>query len=107
MKNNGKQVSLTDKMVLTGIAFGIIYWIIETFLYVISSYELNISSRLFGPDLAGVCTRVVVLCLFIIFGSHVQYTFNQKKRAEAELKKTKELNEQLQQEIADLKSKQT
>ena len=105
MKNDRNRVSLTDKMVLIGIAFGIVYWIIETFLYVISSYELNISSRLFGPDLAGVCTRIVVLCLFIIFGAHVQYTFNRRKQVEAELEKMKKVNERLQLEVADLKKK--
>lgn len=103
MKSESKQTSLTDRMVLIGIGLGAVYWIIETFLYFIMSYEINFFSRLFGPDLAGVCTRIIVLCLFLIFGSHAQHTFNQRKQAEAELEKVQALNAELQQEIAALK----
>jgi hypothetical protein len=86
-------------MVLIGLGLGIIYWIIETLLYVFVSYELNFFDRLFGPDLAGICTRVIVLCMFLIFGSHVQYTMNQRKRADAELEALKEANLALQQKL--------
>ena len=92
-------------MVLIGIGLGTVYWIIETFLYVIGSYEINFLGRLFGPDLSGVCTRIIVLCLFLIFGSHAQYTFNRRQLAETELKKMKEINAKLQLEIMELKQK--
>ena len=96
---NKTNVYLSDRMVLIGLGLGIIYWIIETLLYVFMSYELNFFDRLFGPDLAGVCTRVIVLCLFLIFGSHVQYTLNQRKKADAELERLKEANLALQQKL--------
>jgi len=92
-------VSLTDRMVLVGLGLGALYWIIETLLYVFLSYELNFFDRLFGPDLAGIYTRVIVLCLFMIFGSHAQYTFNKRKKAEAELARLKEDNLALQQQL--------
>jgi hypothetical protein len=104
---NKKPIFITDRMVLIGLALGTVYWLIETFLYVISSGEINFMSRLFGPDLAGVCTRIIVLCLFLIFGSHAQYTFNKRKAAETELHKIKELNIKLQQEIEELKHTQS
>lgn len=103
--NNRNRVYLTDRMVLIGLGFGIIYWIIETLLYVILSYERFFFNRLFGPDLSEVCTRIIVLCLFLIFGTHAQYTFNKRKHAEAELEKLKETNEKLQREIMELKKK--
>ena len=90
---------LSDRMVLIGLGLGIIYWIIETLLYVFVSYEINFFDRLFGPDLAGICTRVIVLCLFLIFGSHVQYTLNQRKKVDAELERLKESNLELQQKL--------
>ena len=102
-----KRIFITDRMVLIGIALGTVYWLIETFLYVISSGEINFMNRLFGPDLAGVCTRIIVLCLFLIFGSHAQYTFNKRKAAENELHEIKELNMKLQEEIAELKHSQS
>jgi len=97
--NKKTSVYLSDRMVLVGLGLGIVYWIIETLLYVFLSYELNFFDRLFGPDLAGVCTRVIVLCLFLIFGSHVQYTLNQRKKTEAELERLKEANFVLQQQL--------
>jgi hypothetical protein len=92
-------VYLSDRMVLIGLGLGIVYWLIETLLYVFMSYELNFFDRLFGPDLAGICTRVIVLCLFLIFGSHVQYTLNQRKKADAELERLKEANLSLQKKL--------
>jgi cell division protein FtsB len=69
----------------------------------ISSYDPNIFSGIFGPDFDRVSTRIIVLCLFIVFGSHVQYTWKQRKWTESEFDKLKEMNEKLQQEIAGLK----
>jgi hypothetical protein len=105
MEENKNRVYLTDRMVVIGIGLGTVYWIIETFLYVIGSYDINFLGRLFGPDLPGLCTRVIVLCLFLIFGSHVQYTFNRRQLAENELKKMKEMNAELQLQIMELKQK--
>ena len=105
MEENKNRVYLTDRMVLIGIGFGTVYWVIETFLYAIGSYEINFISRLFGPDLSGACPRIIVLCLFLIFGSHAQYTFNRWQWAETELKKMKEINAKLQLEIMELKQK--
>ena len=93
------RVYLSDRMVLLGLGLGIIYWLIETLLYVFMSYELNFFDRLFGPDLAGVCTRVIVLCLFLIFGSHVQYTLNQRKKADTEVDRLEAANRELQQAL--------
>lgn len=103
MESKTNQVHLTDQMVLIGLGLGAVYWIIETFLYFVLSYEIDFFTRLFGPDLAGVCTRIIVLCLFLIFGSHAQQAFNQRKQAEAELEEMKALNAKLEQEITELK----
>jgi len=117
-EKNKVRVYITDRMVLAGFAFGIVYWFIDTFVYVMFSYQLNFFQRLFGPDLGGICTRLIVLCLFIVFGAHAQFAINERKLAEAELlkyhnelkalveKRTNDLkndNQRLQREIAALK----
>jgi len=104
MESKSDRVNLTDQMVLIGIGLGAVYWIIETFLYLVLSYDLDFFTRLLGPDLAGVCTRIIVLCLFLIFGSHAQHAFNKRKRAETELAKMQALNAKLEEEIKELKS---
>ncbi len=94
---------MTDRMVLIALGLGMLYWLIETFFYFVMGWEIDFFARLFGPDLAGICTRVVVLCLFLIFGSHAQQAFNRRKQAEAELEEMKALNAKLEQELAEFK----
>ncbi|MBW1841352.1 MAG: hypothetical protein JRI75_06120 [Deltaproteobacteria bacterium] len=95
---------LTDQMVLVGLGLGVVYWLIETFLYVIQSYHANFVDYLFGPDLGGLCTRIIVLCLFLIFGSHAQYTMNRRRRTESKLIELKDMNLKLEREISKLKT---
>lgn len=90
-------------MVLVGLALGALYWFLETILYVFTSYQISFFSRLFGPDLSGIGARIIVLCLFLIFGSHAQYTFKERKYSEDEIQRLKEINENLQREIMELK----
>jgi uncharacterized membrane protein (DUF106 family) len=107
MSDNEKiKVYLTDRMVLVGIALGAIYWMIDTFLCVISSNGISFCNRMFGPGLDYLSTRIIVLCLFLIFGSHAQYSFKRQKRTETDLEELKEMNEKLQEEIQELKKRQ-
>lgn len=76
------RVGLTDKMVLIGIGLAAVYWILDTLLSIFMSVDLNVSSRLFGPGVAEIWPRVIVICLFVIFGSHSQFTINERKKAE-------------------------
>jgi adenylate cyclase len=76
------RVGLTDKMVLIGIGLAAVYWILDMLLSIFMSVDLNVSSRLFGPGPAEIWPRVIVICLFVIFGSHSQYTINERKKAE-------------------------
>jgi len=90
------RVGLTDKFVLIGIGLAAVYWILDTFLSIFISYDLNVSSRLFGPGYDEIWPRVIVICLFVIFGSHSQFTINQRKRAEEKSKKETATRERFQ-----------
>ena len=99
-----KAVRFTDKMVLTGIGIGLIYWFIETIFTIFVSTDIGFMSRLFGPGLSGICTRVIVLCLFIIFGAHAQITLNKLSKADAELKAARDEVVRLEKENEMLKA---
>jgi PAS domain S-box-containing protein len=43
-----------------------------------------------GPGRSEIISRLIILCLFIIFGSHAQYTINQRKMAEGRLRRSEE-----------------
>ena len=80
-----KRLNLADQMVLIGIFLAFLYWGLEAFLNVFSPDEVNFYRQIFGPNVSEMWMRLIVLCLFMIFGSHVQYTINKRKKAETEL----------------------
>ncbi len=80
-----KRLNLADQMVLIGIFLAFMYWGIESFLNVFSPEEVNFYRQIFGPNVSEMWMRLVVICLFMIFGSHVQYTINKRKQAEMDL----------------------
>ena len=71
-------------MVLIAFGFGAFYWIMDSLLYIFLSYKLNLFQRLFGPDINDIWLRLIVICLFVIFGSHVQFVINKRKITEME-----------------------
>jgi len=84
-KDKLDQVYLTDHMVLIGFGLAAIYWILDTVLFVFLSYDLKFFENLLGISVDEIWTRLMVSCLFIIFGSHAQYTINQRKKVELTL----------------------
>jgi PAS domain S-box-containing protein len=79
-----------DSMVVTGIGLACFYWVCESFMYFFLAPEANFFQHLLGPDIFQTWTRVLVLCLFAIFGSHVQYTFAKRKASDDALRKSEE-----------------
>lgn len=84
------RVDMADYMVLTGIFLGALYWALESLLNVFSPEEISFYQELFGPHISEVWPRLIVFCLFLIFGSHVQFTINERKKAEEALKASEE-----------------
>ncbi len=74
---------ITDRMVLIGFVLAAFYWIIESFLSIFLSYEFNFFQKLLESDISEIWTRLIVLCLFIIFGSHAQFTIDNRKKEAA------------------------
>jgi len=79
-----------DSMVVTGIGLAGFYWVCESFMYFFLAPEANFIQHVLGPDMFQTWTRLLVLCLFLIFGSHVQYTVNKRKAADDALRESEE-----------------
>ncbi len=91
MKNKYRlKSSLTESMVVTGIGLAAFYWICESFMYFFLEPEANFFQIILGPDLFQIWTRLLVLCIFAIFGSHVQYTYNKRRAADDALRESEE-----------------
>ena len=83
-----KHNSIMDSMVATGIGLAAFYWICESFMFFFLEPEANFFQHLLGPDIFETWTRLLVLCLFIIFGSHFQYAFNKRRLADEALRES-------------------
>ena len=84
IKKKSKE-KVTESMVVTGVGLAAFYWICESFMYFFLEPEANIFQIILGPDLFQIWTRILVLCIFAIFGSHVQYTYNKRREADEAL----------------------
>ena len=76
---------LPDNMILAVISLATIYWILDSVLNIFFSNKFNIIAELFGPDLYDIYLRVIVLCLFIMLGSHAQSVINKLREAKQKL----------------------
>ncbi len=108
----------TDYMILSGLLVATIFWLIDSVLHIFFFNEFDVVLQLIGPNQYNIAIRLIVLCLFILFGSHAQFTINARKKAEQELIdyknsleeavrqgtcKLQEVNEQMRLEIAERK----
>jgi len=84
-QNTTYRESLMDSMVVAGAFVAIIYWTLDSILSIFFSNQFNLFAQLFGPDLYEVYTRVVVLCLLLLFGSHAQSTINRLRKTQETL----------------------
>lgn len=94
--------SLSDNMVLAVILIATIYWVLDSILNLFFSNRFNLIAELFGPGLYDVYIRVIVLCLFIIFGSHAQSIINKLKLAKQKLDESEELWRSLVETAPDI-----
>jgi two-component system, sensor histidine kinase and response regulator len=91
----------TDQMLFIGLGLAAAYWIMEAFLYVMLSGNVSFFQRLFGLNINDIALRVLVLCFFMIFGSHAQFTINQRKKIEDAFKDSEEKYRTIIESIED------
>jgi signal transduction histidine kinase/CheY-like chemotaxis protein/cell division protein FtsB len=103
-------------IILSGLAFGALYWVLESIRDVLIYGQGSIFQRIIMPDAMGFWMRLLAVFIIFLFSVYAQNLINQKSRAEENLKKahdelekliserTAELmksNSLLQQEIAE------
>jgi PAS domain S-box-containing protein len=98
-KNKGIRLKTNfDSMVLAGIFVATLYFALDTILHIFFSDRFNLLALMVGPDLYEIYIRIIILCLFVFFGSHAQYTVNNLKEKEEELKEYRDHLEDLVKE---------
>ncbi|MDJ0782699.1 MAG: adenylate/guanylate cyclase domain-containing protein [Desulfosarcinaceae bacterium] len=79
-KEKVKNRFLSNQMLFIGMSLAGVYWLLDSFLSLFLSAEETLLERMIGLDLNEVWMRIIVLCLFAIFGSHAQYIMNERRR---------------------------
>ena len=82
------RVRIWDQMVLIGLGLALFYTAFESVLFIFLKVDVDMMQRLFGVGMSAIWGRLTILCLFVIFGSHAQYTINQRKQAESALRES-------------------
>ena len=79
----------SDQMLYIGLGLAAAYWVLDSFLQIFLSKDAILWQQAVG-DTGILLTRLLVLCFFMIFGSHAQYTINMRKQAEDALQASEE-----------------
>ena len=79
-----------DSIVVTGVGLAALYWACESFMFFFLAPEANLFHHLLGPDLFEVWTRLLVLCIFVIFVSHVKQDNLKRRKAYEKLREQDE-----------------
>ena len=91
-----RRINFTDHMVLIGCGIAAIYWMLDSFMSIFLSSQGSLLDRIVGADIGEIGTRVIVLCLFVIFGSHAQYTINERRAVAKKLERDRATRERFQ-----------
>ena len=90
------RVHFTDQMVLIGCGIAVVYWLLDSIVAIFLSSEGPVLERVLGADMQDVWTRLIVLCLFVIFGSHAQFTINERREVAKKLEQDRITRERFQ-----------
>lgn len=88
--HKGKSDKLADSMLWVGIALALFFWFFTSLLQSLNNPSIHFVDHLLGADLNEIYARIVVLCLFIFFGSHVQFNINKRRKAEESLRESED-----------------
>ena len=101
MKTTPKSDRTFNSILIAGIGIACFYWVCESFMFFFMDPEANFIQHLLGPDMFETWTRLLVLCLFAIFGSHIQYTVNKERAADEALRLSEEKHRSILENIEE------
>ena len=81
---------LTDQMVLIAFALALVYWGFDAFMLSQARPDQRFLDLIFTADLNEIWQRLFAFSLFLFFGSHAQYTVEERKRAERARRRSEE-----------------
>ena len=100
-KKRTSAARLADSMLLLGLGVAFFYWVVASLIFALTSEKGTFIHLFFNPGLNEVLSRLLVLCFFMIFGSHVGYTIRQRQKADEALAGSEEKHRTIIENIED------
>jgi two-component system sensor histidine kinase/response regulator len=100
-KKRSSAVRLADSVLLFGLGVAFAYWIFASLIFAMTAKSGSFVDHFFTPGLDEVLGRLLVLCFFMIFGSHVGYTIRQRQKADEALAGSEEKHRTIIENIED------
>lgn len=101
LKKRTSAARLSDSVLLFGMGLAIFYWVFASLIFALTTAEGTFVGDFFAPGLDEVLSRLLVLCFFMIFGSHVGYTIRQRQKADEALAGIEEKHRTIIENIED------
>ena len=89
-QNDNFKDRLADSMIGIGIALALFFWVFKAVLQMFLTGNSNFMAQLLGASLSDYYDRLIVIVLFIFFGSHAQYSIRKRRVAELALSSSEE-----------------
>ena len=83
-----KHTDITDSMVWVGFGLTVFYWFVKSLTQLFIYSEFNFFQLLIGVDIYEIYERLIVLCMFIIFSSHIHYNIMERRKTEKSLQES-------------------
>jgi HD-GYP domain-containing protein (c-di-GMP phosphodiesterase class II) len=80
-----KRKSIPESIFWVSLILGIIFLIVHTVFTVITSTDRSFLHMLIGVDYRDFLQRLIVLCFFVTFASHIQYTVKTRREEDVKL----------------------
>jgi len=103
MPNQEKKSIFKEEIILITIGIAIVYWIIDSIFWIFAGSDMGFSNAGIGNGIGEIGARIIVVCLFAIFGSHAHQMIKKQRITQQDIEDLKIANERMAKEIAELK----
>ncbi|GBC59876.1 hypothetical protein DENIS_0817 [Desulfonema ishimotonii] len=101
LHKNCLQACLANRMLLISIILSLLSWGLASLMDIFLIENATFTHQFLSPAPPQIAMRVIVVCLFFIFGSHAQYNIDQRNRAESALRASEEKYRNIIETIED------
>jgi len=100
-KEQASSRRLESRVLILSVTVVGVYWIVDSLLFAMTTANGTFFHRFFHPGMDEVLSRLLVICFFVFFGSHVGHTIRQRQEADEALAGVEEKHRTIIENIED------